>query len=190
MSQEIKRTNSSAVWRYLIGYKNLLRAIENLGIAVVYGIRYYGQGNLTQDNYIQFIKHDTLSSAYLNQSVNFVAYVRKNFEKIKKVFFCKYPESILTIFVQEGSEYWTWQSSRFQVLSSQNRVPDIQEAYQYFLATYRYKEDLRFVLSSLREKISNIIGHEIRSANENQVLGILILMLVLFISPAIIGLVR
>ena len=30
----------------------------------------------------------------------------------------------------------------------------------------------------------------IRSANENQVLGILILMLVLFISPAIIGLVR
>ena len=29
-----------------------------------------------------------------------------------------------------------------------------------------------------------------RSANENQVLGILILMLVLFISPAIIGLVR
>ena len=52
--QDIKRTNSSAVWRYLIGtttiwmkskpfvsgYKNLLRAIENLGIAVVYGIRY------------------------------------------------------------------------------------------------------------------------------------------------------
>ena len=27
----------------------------------------------------------------------------------------------------------------------------------------RYKEDLRFVLSSLREKISNIIGNEIRS---------------------------
>lgn len=74
------------MWRYLIGYKNLLRAIENLGIAVVYGIRYYGQGNLTQDNYIQFIKHDTLSSAYLNQSINFVAYVRKNFEKIKKVY--------------------------------------------------------------------------------------------------------
>ena len=93
LSQEIKRTNSSAVWRYLIGYKNLLRAIENLGIAVVYGIRYYGQGNLTQDNYIQFIKHDTLSSAYLNQSVNFVAYVRKNFEKIKKVKLLHYPES-------------------------------------------------------------------------------------------------
>ena len=27
-------------FRYLIAYKNLLRAIENIGIAVVYGIRY------------------------------------------------------------------------------------------------------------------------------------------------------
>ena len=26
--------------RYLIAYKNLLRSIENIGIAVVYGIRY------------------------------------------------------------------------------------------------------------------------------------------------------
>ena len=43
-----------------------------------------------------------------------------------------------------------------------NLLACIQEAYQYFLATYRYKEDLRFVLSSLREKISNIIGNEIR----------------------------
>ena len=68
LSQDIKMTNSSAVWRYLIGYKNLLRAIENLGIAVVYGIRYYGQGNITEDNYVQFIKHDTISSEYLNQS--------------------------------------------------------------------------------------------------------------------------
>ena len=68
LSQDIKMTNSSAVWRYLIGYKNLLRAVENLGIAVVYGIRYYGQGNITEDNYVQFIKHDTISSEYLNQS--------------------------------------------------------------------------------------------------------------------------
>ena len=93
----------------------MLRAIENLGIAVVYGIRYlsacsvellnfvryYGQGNITEDNYIQFIKHDTLSSEYLNQSKNFVVYVRENFEILKN----------------QGSEYWTWQSSREQVIS-------------------------------------------------------------------------
>ena len=129
LSQDIKMTNSSAVWRYLIGYKNLLRAIENLGIAVVYGIRYYGQGNITEDNYVQFIKHDTISSEYLNQSRKFVVHVREEFERVKV----------------GGSEYWTWQSSRKQVLGGQNRVPDTQEAYQYYLATYRYTEDLRSV---------------------------------------------
>ena len=73
--------------------------------------RYYGQGNITEDNYIQFIKHDTLSSEYLNQSKNFVVYVRENFEILKN----------------QGSEYWTWQSSREQVIyifnekSSQNQ---------------------------------------------------------------------
>ena len=56
--------------------QNLLRAIENLGIAVVYGIRYYGRGNITDENYVQFIKHDTISSEYLNQSRNFVQHVR------------------------------------------------------------------------------------------------------------------
>ena len=42
----------------------------------IWRLRYYGQGNITEDNYIQFIKHDTLSSEYLNQSKNFVVYVR------------------------------------------------------------------------------------------------------------------
>ena len=39
LSTGIKTTNSSTVWRYLIAYANLLRCIENLGIAVAYGIR-------------------------------------------------------------------------------------------------------------------------------------------------------
>ena len=61
--------------RYLIAYKNLLRAIENIGIAVVYGIRYYGTGRITHDNYVQFIRHDALGFEYIDQSKNFVPQV-------------------------------------------------------------------------------------------------------------------
>ena len=64
------------VSRYLIAYKNLLRAIENIGIAVVYGIRYYGTGRITHDNYVQFIRHDALGFEYIDQSKNFVPQVR------------------------------------------------------------------------------------------------------------------
>ena len=48
LSQDIRGTNSSAVWRYLIAYKNLLRSIENIGIAVVSGIRWFRR-NLSEN---------------------------------------------------------------------------------------------------------------------------------------------
>ena len=38
--------------------------------------RYYGKGSITNDNYIQFIRHDTLGFEYIEQSKNFVAQVK------------------------------------------------------------------------------------------------------------------
>merc|ERR1719370_42069 len=84
LSQDIRGTNSSAVWRYLIAYKNLLRAIENIGIAVVYGIRYYGTGRITHENYVQFIRHDALGFEYIDQSKNFAPQVRADYDLIKR----------------------------------------------------------------------------------------------------------
>lgn len=37
--------------------------------------RYYAQGNVSQDQYIQFIRHDTLGFEYLDQSKNFAPQV-------------------------------------------------------------------------------------------------------------------
>ena len=74
LDDEIKSTDRSGVWRYLISFKvismhrnntknhftpiisssqNLLRAIENIGIVSVYGIRYLSTGNVTQQNFIK-----------------------------------------------------------------------------------------------------------------------------------------
>ena len=68
LDDEIKSTDQSGVWRYLISFKvihvkcaapiifvpqNLLRAIENIGIVSVYGIRYLTTGNVTQQNFIK-----------------------------------------------------------------------------------------------------------------------------------------
>ena len=61
----------------MIAYTNLLRCIENLGIAGAYGIRYYGQGKITHDNYVQMIRHFTLVDEYLEQSKNYVPQIGK-----------------------------------------------------------------------------------------------------------------
>ena len=77
LDDEIKSTDRSGVWRYLISFKasfnwpcallktysfqNLLRAIENIGIVSVYGIRYLSTGNVTQQNFIKFVIFTILS---------------------------------------------------------------------------------------------------------------------------------
>ena len=83
-------------------------------------------------------------------------------------------------------KYLLWSLNLLKVLLSSY----IQEAYQYYLATYRYTEDLRSILKSLRRKIGKIVRSEIGSANEQQGLGYAVLILVLIISPCIIFLVR
>jgi len=175
LSQDIRGTNSSAVWRYLIAYKNLLRAIENIGIAVVYGIRYYGKGSITHDNYVQFIRHDTLGFEYLEQSKNFVPQVAVKLHDVGR-----------------GKDFPTkrLKASRDDILAQKEQNPDPQEALRYYMATFNYTEDLRIVLKDLRLRIVEIVNNELNAANQQQALGIGVLVLVLVISPVIIFLVR
>ncbi|QQP41908.1 Uncharacterized protein FKW44_016410, partial [Caligus rogercresseyi] len=82
LDDEIKSTNKSGVWRYLISFKNLLRAIENIGIVSVYGIKYLTTGNVTQENFIKYVEHDTLIWEYLNSSVHLAPYLEEKFQNI------------------------------------------------------------------------------------------------------------
>ena len=106
LDDEIKSTNRSGVWRYvfqscgncipirvcwhtlaffdryLISFKNLLRAIENIGIVSVYGIKYLTVGNVTQDNFIKYVEHDTLIWEYLNSSIHLAPYLEEKLQKI------------------------------------------------------------------------------------------------------------
>ena len=82
LDDEIKSTNKSGVWRYLISFKNLLRAIENIGIVSVYGIKYLTMGNVTQENFIKYVEHDTLIWEYLNSSIHLAPYLQEKLQKI------------------------------------------------------------------------------------------------------------
>ena len=174
LSTGIKTTNSSTVWRYLIAYANLLRCIENLGIAVAYGIRYYGQGRITHDNYIQFIRHFTLGDEYLDQSKNYVPQVKKEYNVIKN----------------KGGHYAALEESRRDVLEQVPQEPNTDEALAFYQSTYGYTEDLRVVIQDLRLRIKGIVVEELKAANQQQAFGVAILILVLIISPVIIFLVR
>ena len=67
-----KYGNISYRFRYLIAFKNLLRSIESLGIASVYGINYFGRGILLGDNYVSYVRHEALGRDLLNGSLTYV----------------------------------------------------------------------------------------------------------------------
>ena len=69
-------------FRYLISFKNLLRAIENIGIVSVYGIKYLTTGKVTQENFIKYVEHDTLIWEYLNSSIHLAPYLQEKLQNV------------------------------------------------------------------------------------------------------------
>ena len=57
--------------------EQLLDKLTTTMFSLLYYFRYYAQGNVSQDQYIQFIRHDTLGFEYLDQSKNFAPQVRR-----------------------------------------------------------------------------------------------------------------
>ncbi|KOB76129.1 Atrial natriuretic peptide receptor A [Operophtera brumata] len=72
LTKEIKDTDSSTIWRYLVGFKNLLRSIECKGIASVLGINYFARGFLQTKAYERFIAHMVLGRDLLDNTLNLV----------------------------------------------------------------------------------------------------------------------
>ena len=43
-----RSSNGSSTWRHLISYKNMLRAIENIGVEMSLGLRFYARNELSR----------------------------------------------------------------------------------------------------------------------------------------------
>ncbi|MPC18993.1 hypothetical protein E2C01_011896 [Portunus trituberculatus] len=71
LTSEINEKDAAGVWRPLLAYKNIIRAIEHLGISMVFGLQYFGRGALNQKSYIAFVTNDALGYDFLNTSQNF-----------------------------------------------------------------------------------------------------------------------
>ena len=84
LSSMIKSSNGSSSWRFLIAYKNILRAIESVGIEMSLGIRYQATGKLTNRNFARFIEKHKLSQEYLLQSETFLSDMRNRIKNVRK----------------------------------------------------------------------------------------------------------
>lgn len=83
LSEQIQETDKSGVWRYLVGFKNLLKSIECQGIASSYGIKYFGRGVLGGDAYVQYVRYDFLAKELVNSTLNYMPSLKPLYENIK-----------------------------------------------------------------------------------------------------------
>ncbi|KAK0074000.1 hypothetical protein PV326_012836, partial [Microctonus aethiopoides] len=174
LTNQIKETDNSGVWRYLIAFKNLLRSIESLGIASVYGINYFGRGILLGDNYVSYVRHEALGRDLLNGSLTYVPSLKTLYAELTRTM----------------PGYGRIKSRRDEILRNYRRQPSIDDAIVYFDSMTTYVEELRKLQRELRHMIRDHVNLTLQDASNKQAAGIAIVVLVLVISPIIIILVR
>ncbi|XP_069680500.1 uncharacterized protein [Periplaneta americana] len=174
LTNQIKETDNSGVWRYLISFKNLLRSIENIGISTVYGINYYARGELRSISYINYVRHEALGSDLLNSSLNYVPSLRNHYMDL----------------TSRMPGYGNIKIRRDQILGNANRNKSHETAKMYFDSMASYVDELRELQGELRKKIRDYVNSNLVDASHKEAYGIAILVLVLVVSPIIIILVR
>ncbi|KAL0268685.1 UNVERIFIED_CONTAM: hypothetical protein PYX00_010526 [Menopon gallinae] len=174
LTTRIKETDNSGVWRYLLAFKNILRSIENMGIALTYGISYYGRGQLSTSNYISYVRHESLGSDLLNASLNYALNIKELHSKL----------------IRNLSDYEKIQQRSEEILRNQKRNASIEDAMMYTDSLTSYIDELRKLQYKLRVEIKRYVDRDLKEAANKEAIGIAILITVLVISPVIIILVR
>ncbi|CAH0563810.1 unnamed protein product [Brassicogethes aeneus] len=174
LTSEIKETDNSGVWRFLLSFKNLLKSIENIGISSVYGVNYFGKGKLRSEYYEKFIRHDAIAKDLLNTSLNYVVKMRSDYEQ----------------FSRSMPNYGKIKYQTDIIIQNKNRTPNYNESLVYFEAIAGYTDELRRLQRDLRITIREYVDENLQEAASREAIGIATLVGVLAVSPVIIWLVR
>ncbi|XP_037955770.1 uncharacterized protein LOC119685537 [Teleopsis dalmanni] len=173
LTQQIKETDNSAVWRYLVGFKNLLKSIECQNIAASYGIKYYGRGYLGLDAFVSYVRYEFLARELINSTLNYVPSLKWMYTDITA-----------------SENYKKMKSMNSKILKNVSGKSDEQDAIVYYDTMHNFTDDLRIIQKALRYKIKEYVDKTLHEAANNEAVGIVILVVVLCVSPVIIILVK
>jgi len=178
LSNIIRSSNGSSTWRHLISYKNMLRAIENIGVEMSLGLRFYARSELSRVNFAKFIEHQKLSIEYMKQAETFVSDLREEMDKIRN-------SSDFVRFTRTFTEL-----SKVKMVNFTNLAEKKLRIFEYFESSVRLMNKLREILKDIRKDLKDIMNQEIRSVNNDFAMTMVILTIILLVSPFILMLMR
>ena len=178
LSNAIRSSNGSSTWRFLISYKNMLRAVENIGIEMSLGLRFFARGTLTNGNKAKFIEHQKLAVEYLSQSELFATDLREDIAKVRN-------GTDFDRFIRTYNDL-----SRVENVNFTSKDEKISKIFRYFESSVSVMESLRIIVGQIRKVIQDTMTEEFRSANKDFSMTVLLLIVVVIISPMILILVK
>ena len=178
ISNIIRSSNGSSTWRFLITYKNILRAIESVGIEMSFGIRYQAKGTLIGKNFGKFIEHHKLSQEYLQQGETFLTNMKDKLKKVKNTNDFKTYNQMYKKLIQTKN------------ITFSNETMKIKSILKYFRSSLGLIDRLRIIMLEIRFSMKDIIQTEIASVDREYAFGIFVLAILFLISPLIVVLIR
>nr|ABG02149.1 IP04501p [Drosophila melanogaster] len=173
LSEQIKETDNSGVWRYLVGFKNLLKSIECQNIATSFGIRYYGRGSLTAENFVSYVRYEFMAREMINSTLNYAPMLKNMYTNITST-----------------KKFHRAKQMGTTLLKNNPNVSNERSAIEYYELMNNYTDDLRILQKALRRLIKEYVDKTLVEADRKEAIGIAILVVVLIVSPVIIVLVK
>ncbi|EDW36367.1 GL16716 [Drosophila persimilis] len=173
LNEQIKETDNSGVWRYLVGFKNLLKSIECQNIATSFGIRYYGRGSLTAENFVSYVRYEFMAREMINSTLNYAPMLKSMYTNITST-----------------KKFHRAKKMSNTLLKNNPNVSNERSAIEYYELMNNYTDDLRILQKALRRQIKEYVDKTLVEADRKEAIGIAILVVVLLVSPVIIILVR
>ena len=174
LEQLIGMAQSSNNWRLMMTYFNMIKVIESTGIGLVYGLRFYGVGQLVGPDMVTYVQQNSLVVEYYRQAKELVP------DDVGGV--------LDSLYAGEGFKIVT--SSSKQILANVKIDRDHEKGRLYFEGCNKFVKSLTVVLDMITRRVKLIGEEDLYDSLLAQVWGVFLLFVVLAISPLLVILAR
>ncbi len=150
ISLSIHDSDVANFYRFVIGFKNLLRSVEFSGKSGIYALRYFSRGSIERAHHHDFIRFEMLRKEYLNQTFNFLPALRVEYDKAAKNQYYEYAQDI----VKNLEEYVRFNDS-------------VKATVDYFGQLLEYMTSTKAITDSLTRRIEKFVDYELNRYYKN-----------------------
>ena len=166
VTYSIHDSDISDFYRWIIGYKNLMRAVEFAGKAGIQGLEYLAT-DLTPEKYETFTQNDVLRREYLNQTFNFIPSLATQYKDL----------------LAKNS----FDTTQAKIIGYEEIDRTLENSVAYFIELLKYSKALKVMITGIGEQITDFVQRDIDRLTQANIMPLFfIIFLIAFIPVCVI----